>query len=156
MKKSSRLFASKVYLTTHRNPKTHMYEPDADGYLFAKGLYRTKIRPEDLPEWYVEGQLYHQDGYISAKGVKCLLYKPNYIMPHLHKDDLLFISYDKPIEPDDEGVQGIWYHGYDHIVWGGMILPFLQACKAYSGYNISAIMDEVKNKEQWYEKHYGK
>ena len=88
--------------------------------------------------------------------MKYLLYKPNYVTPHAHKDDLLFISYDKPIEPDDEGVQGIWYHGYDYTVWGGMILDFLQAAEVYSGYDISVIMDEVKRKEQWFEKHYGK
>ena len=149
-------FASNLYLTTHRNPKTRTFESDPDGYWFAKGLYRTKIRPDDLPEWYVKGQILHQTGYISARGVKYLLYKPNYSMPHLHKDDLLFISYDQPIEPDKEDVNGIWYHGYDHILWNGMIVPFLHAAKAYSNYDISAILEEVRKKERWYQKYYGK
>lgn len=156
MKRNTRHFASKLYLTTHRNPQTRQYEPDDDGYLFAKGLYRTKIKPVDLPSWYVKGQIYHQTGYISAKGVRFLLYKPNYVTPHLHKDDFLFISYDNPIEPDDEGIQDIWFHGYDYIVWDGMIHPFLQTAKTYSNYDISAILEEVRKKEQWYEKHYGK
>ena len=104
-------FASTLYLTMHRNRETREYEPDADGYLFAKGLYRTKIRPENLPEWYVQGEIYRQTGFISAKGVKYILFKPNYITLHLHKDDLLFVSYDSPIEQDAEDVHGIWYHG---------------------------------------------
>ena len=29
--------------------------PDPEGHLLAYGRYRTKIFPEDLPEWYVEG-----------------------------------------------------------------------------------------------------
>jgi len=47
---------------------------DPEGYLFSEGIYRTKILPADLPEWYVYGYLYRQHGYISAKGVKHLLY----------------------------------------------------------------------------------
>ena len=29
--------------------------PDPEGHLLAYGRYRTKILPEDLPEWFVEG-----------------------------------------------------------------------------------------------------
>ena len=156
MTRNTMRFASNLYLTTHRNPKTHQFETDPEGYLFAKGLYRTKIRAKDLPEWYVQGQIHHQTGYISAKGIRHLLYKPSYAMPHLHKDDFLFVSYDQPIEQDQEDVNGIWYHGYDQILYDGMIIPFLKAAKKYSNYDISEIMDEVRKKEDWYRKYYGK
>lgn len=148
-------FASTLYLPLRRNSRTREFAPDPDGYLYAKGVYRTKIKPDDLPEWYVFGYIHGQHGYISAKNVKHLLYKPNYTTNHVHKDDLLFISYDKPIEPDKEGTHGIWYHGYEHIVHGHMIVDFLNAAKKHSGYDIKAIMREVKKKERWYQEKYG-
>lgn len=149
-------FASTLYLSERRNPQTRNYETDPQGYLFAKGRYRTKIKSSDLPSWYVEGFLHDQFGFISAKNVKHLLYKPNYDTNHRHKDDLLFISYDKPIEPDENGTHGIWYHGYEHVVHGPLIVNFLEAAKEYSDYDIKPIMREVRKKERWYQEHYGK
>lgn len=149
-------FASTLYLPLRRNSKTRDYEPDPDGYLFAKGVYRTKIKPCDLPEWYVRGYIHRQEGFVSAKHVKHLLYKPNYATNHLHKDDLLFISYDKPIEPDAEGTHGIWYHGYAHIVHGPMIVDYLEAVAKHSDYDTKEIMREVRKKERWYNMTYGK
>lgn len=148
-------FASSLYLPLRRNSQTREYEPDPEGYLFAKGMYQTKIKPADLPEWYVFGSIHSQNGYISAKGVKHLLYKPNYSTNHLHKDDVLFISYDKPIEPDEDGTHGIWYHGYAHMVYGHMIIDFLNAAKKYSDYDTRAIMRDVRKKERWYKENYG-
>jgi len=148
-------FASTLYLPLRRNSTSHEYEPDPEGYLYAKGIYRTKLKPADLPEWYVYGFIYGQNGYVSAKGVKYLLYKPNYTTNHVHKDDLLFISYDQPIEPDENSTHGIWYNGYDHIVYGYMIVDFLNAAKKYSDYAINTIMREVRKKERWYKENYG-
>lgn len=143
--------ASTLYLPLHRNPKTKELERDKDGFLFAKGIYRTKIRPEDLPDWYVKGYIHRQEGYLCAKGVRYLLYKPNYLTGHRNKDDFLFISYNDPIEPDAEDRRGIWFHGYDHVVWGDMINDFLQAAKRHSNYDISSIMEELEKKERWYQ-----
>ena len=53
--------------------------PDPDRHLLAYGRYRTKIYPADLPEWYVGGYMYKRHGFMSAKGVKHLFYKPNYV-----------------------------------------------------------------------------
>lgn len=39
--------------------------------------------------------MYKRRGFMSAKGVKYLFHKPNYVFNHLYKDDVLFISYDK-------------------------------------------------------------
>ena len=148
-------FASTLYLTMHHNPKTRKLEADADGFLYAKGLYRTKISPEDLPDWYVCGHIYQQKGYISAKGVRYLLFKPNYITHHEHKDDYLFISYNRPIEPDEGDERGIWYHGYDHVISGVIIGAFLTAVSKYSDYDIDEIATEYRQKEQWYLENYG-
>jgi len=42
---------------------------DPDGYLYAEGKRRTKILPEDLPEWFVYGYMYKRHGYVSAKAL---------------------------------------------------------------------------------------
>lgn len=49
-------------------------EADPERYLFSKGRYKTKIRTEDLPEYFIEGTYYSTQGYMSAKGVKQLIY----------------------------------------------------------------------------------
>jgi len=73
---------------------------DPSGFLFAYGKYRTKILPEDLPEYFVYGYLYKRHGYVSAKGIKHILYIPNYTFEnHRHKYDMLYISYESKIEP---------------------------------------------------------
>lgn len=143
---------STLYMPLRRNPSTKQYEPDEHGYLFSRGIYRTKILPSDLPDWYVYGYIHRQYGYISAKGVCDLLFRPSYQSVHLFKDDLLFVSYKSPIEPDKESTQGIWFHGYDHIIFGSMIIPFLEAVKKHSAYDTSEIMLQIERKKEWYSK----
>ena len=41
------------------------YITNEDGTLFS-GHYRTKIRPEDLPEWSLYGRYYKRFGYMST------------------------------------------------------------------------------------------
>ena len=41
------------------------YVTNEDGTLFS-GHYRTKIKPEDLPEWYLYGRYYKRFGYMST------------------------------------------------------------------------------------------
>jgi len=108
--KSTLYVESKIYFD--RKEKEFKVLRDPDGCLYSKGRYLTKILPEDLPEWFIHGYMYKRHGYMSAKGVKHLLYKPNYTVEnHLHKYDSLFISYDAPIEPykDENGFE--WYEG---------------------------------------------
>ena len=99
-----------------------------DGYLFAHGRYPTKFLPYDLPEWYVYGYTYKRHGYLSAKGVKYLLYVPNYVFDnHLHKYDTLYISYNAEIEPYETEHGSIWYKGYDNAIGGSLIAEFVEA-----------------------------
>ena len=39
-----------------------------DDTLFSGGIYPTKIKIDDLPDWYVFGRVYKHWGYLSAKG----------------------------------------------------------------------------------------
>ena len=131
-------------------------EKDPDGHLFADGRYRTKIFASDLPEFFLYGYLYKRHGFISAAGVKHLLYVPNYIFNHRHKYDSLYISYDEPIRPvaDDHGVT--LYDGCKHAVGGPLILDFVNAAAKYSGYDVAGILKEIQRKSDWYDEKYGK
>jgi len=127
-------------------------ERDPQGFLFSNGIYRTKILPKDLPEWFVHGYLYKRHGYISAKDVKHLLYIPNYTHDnHLHKYDALYISYGTEIVPD-QSVMGFstWYKDYDHIVDGNLIVKFVEAAEKFSNYDVCEIRQEIARKQAWY------
>ena len=127
-------------------------EWDPNGYLYSEGIYPTKILPKDLPEWYVHGHLYKQYGYISAKGVKHLLYKPNYHFDeHLHKDDFLYISYGKEIDLSHRGGWPYWHKGYDELIYGMTILDFVDAAEKHSGYDVTEIRNEIERKTKWYQ-----
>lgn len=93
-------------------------------------------------------------GYISVLGVKDILYKPNYHINHLHRDDFLYISYDKPIvETKDKHGYDI-REGYDALLYGHMIIDFIRAVRKYQSYDIEPIAIEVKKKEAFYREKY--
>ena len=124
------------------------YTPD--GTLLAQGKYRTKIFASDLPPWFVYGDLHGGSGFISAKEVRDLLYRPNYVSCHFLKDDFLFISYSGKIENtiSSEGFQ--WYTGYDYSISGHIIQDFIQAASIYSHIDIGEIQSEIDKKKEWY------
>ncbi len=77
-----------------------------NGYLYSNGRNATKITPEELPDHYIKMMVYKVEGYLSIKGIKDVVYKPNYRINHMHKDDFLYISYTGPImsEVDEKGL----------------------------------------------------
>lgn len=120
---------------------------DPKGYLFSNMIYPTKIKAEDLPEWFVYGRYYKCWGYLSAKGVVDLKYVPNLWSNHFLKDDALLVSYHEMIEPNSDS-KVIWekYKGFNIIVFGDKMLPFLKAVKKYSNLNISEIIPQIQEK----------
>jgi len=140
-----------LYMESKLDRKTFTAVRDPDGYLFAAGSYPTKILPVDLPEWYVSGYMYKMQGHVSAKGVKHLLYVPNYVFDnHLHKYDALFISYDSPIEPieDERGFK--FYKGYDHVLGGYSLVDFVEAVGKYSDYDVHDLQAEIARKTAFF------
>lgn len=121
---------------------------DKNGYLFSQGRYRTKIKAEDLPEYYIPGTYYRTPGFLSAKGVKQMVYKPNFWINHLFKDDYLYISYDKEIKQMDTGNGIVDYVGSDILLWGWSIIDFLKGVEKYSNYDISEIKKQIEFKRQ--------
>lgn len=156
-RKTSRMrIASTLYMESRILHNPLRAETDPDGHLFSDGRYKTKIYASDLPEHYVYGYLYKRHGFICAAGVKHMLYVPNYLFNHRHKDDTLYISYDEPIRLDtgDHGLK--LYDGCKHAISGSLIIDFVDAAEKYSGYDVSGIRSEIKCKSDWYDEKYGK
>lgn len=125
-----------------------------NGYLYSKGEYKTKITAEDLPEHYIYGWIFKVQGYISVLGIKDMVYKPNYHINHLHKDDFLYVSYNEPITESKENFGYEIKEGYDALLWGHMIIDFIRAIRKYQSYDIEPIADEIKKKEAFYREKY--
>ena len=126
-----------------------------DGTLFS-GRYKTKMHPTDLPEWYLYGRYYKRWGYMSTKGIVDMVYRPNLHVNHFLKDDFLYISYKEKIEPvteedekNDRMLRFEEYKGYDEVVFGSEIIDILKGARLYSGFNITPIIEQIKEKEKW-------
>lgn len=120
------------------------------GYLYSKGRYKTKITPDDLPGSYVSLMVYKAFGYLSVDGVKDMVYKPNYHINHMHKDDFLYISFNSPITSTINQLGFEHYHGYDVLLWGWSIVTYIKAVREAKSYDIEAIAEEVRRKERFF------
>lgn len=132
------------------NGKQHRYVQDPNGYLYSNAKYNTKIKAEDLPEWYIYGRFYKRYGYVSAKGVVDLYYKPNNIFNHFLRDDYLYISYKNKIDQRATDVLKLYWRDGVLSVNGGDIITMLKAIRKYSNYDISPIIQQIKDKLQWF------
>lgn len=136
------------------NRKTGFYYETNNGYLYSGLIYKTKIKPEDLPEYFIKGYIYKRQSYISTKGVKDLAFKACYFVNHFLKDDSLYISYDKDIK-FKEGYFGYpEAYDYDYIIGGAAILDFIKSVEIYSNYDTSNIKKEIKRHALYYDSKY--
>ena len=127
------------------------YVTNEGGTLFA-GPYKTKIKPEDLPEWYLYGRYYKRFGYLSAKGITDILYFPCHFGGHFLKDDFLLVSYGGKIHEVDSPSGKLTmdrYEGWDEIIWGNEIITILKGARKYSGYDIGPFITKLKRKKDW-------
>lgn len=126
------------------------YTETDDGTLMS-GHHRTKIYAEDLPEWYVYGRYYKEWGFLSTKGITDLRYVPNNWINHFLKDDGLYIAYGGKIEDyEKDEYHPTWerFKGYDHCVCGSEILDILKGAEIYSDYDISGIVQQLRDKRE--------
>lgn len=77
-------------------------ELDKPKTLWANGIYRTKLTEADLPDSFVKWT-YWTNRYNDMAGVKDIVYKVSIIGDNTLKYDHIFISYDKPIQFDEDG-----------------------------------------------------
>ena len=92
----------------------------------------------------MEGRFCSQWAYVSAKGIKHLIYKPRYNQDHSYKDDCLLISYDKPIIPEADG-----FTGHDIAIYGIFIISFIEAVAKFSDVDVSDIQAQIAEKGKW-------
>ena len=102
-------------------------------YYYAEGSRPTKIQKADIPEYYVEGYAYHMsEVFVKAKDVKDIAYKRSKITPESFKDDVLYISYDKPIKMVKDAHGWTQFENADVTVFGVFILDFVEGMKKWS------------------------
>lgn len=114
-----------------------------DGYLLADGRYHTKITPEELPESFVfySNSLYNM-GFLDSAGVIDIKYVPNLWINHFLRDDYIVISYRGKIGEQKDYV----YENGDFKIFGNDMLDFLAAARKYSDFDISGIIEGIKEK----------
>lgn len=146
-------FCSNLYTIETIVFRDHRYQyiRNEDGTLFS-GQHKTKILPQDLPEWYVYGRFYKCFGYLSAKGITDLLYVPSRFSNHYLKDDALYIAYGGKIQqtmPTEYQTMHDCLSGFDERIWGNDMIDILKGARAYSNYDISGIIRQLKAKKEW-------
>ena len=122
--------------------------------MFAKGIYPTLIRKEDLPTYYIAGMVNHERAWIDARNIYDMVYRPNMYSNHAFKDDFLMISYTKGQKIIKEEASILEYTGYDVILWGSMIPAFVKAAKKYSSFDVSEIIEQIHDKLAWFKETY--
>lgn len=125
------------------------YIKSNDDTLFS-GWHKTKIKANDLPEWYIFGRFYNCHGYMSTKGIQDMIYVPNLYSDNFLKEDFLFISYSGQIEKVSDSTPA-WerYKGYDEYVTGSYIISILRGARAYSDYDITEIKEQMRQHRQY-------
>lgn len=148
---SSRFKNTLYTLGDYKHVGRHIrYVTNEDGTLFS-GHYRTKIKPEDLPEWYLYGRYYKRWGYMSTKGITDLVYAPSRFSNHYLKDDCLFIAYGGSITeiPGPNLSPYEQHQGWDERVWRSEIITILRGARKYSGYDIEPFIKKLKRKKEY-------
>lgn len=121
---------------------------DENNYLFAKGIYKTKISEDELPENFIKLYYGVRNHYISIINIKDMVYKANYFTNHLYKDDFLYISYETTIKKEKNSNHFI---DYDVLIYGLAIVDFIKEVKRAESYDVKNIEIELERKKKWYE-----
>lgn len=152
MKNNEKRFTNRIYsIEKFYHTKEGIRRKVIDGgYLFS-GQYPTKIKDDDLPEYYLYGRYYKRWGYMSAKGITDLMYIPNHFTNHFLKDDMLLIAYGGKISVKNPNAPFVFdkYEGMDERVYGGEIVTMLKGARKYSGYDITEFIQAIKEKNRW-------
>ena len=131
----------------NRKKGSYFYQ-DENNYLLAKGIYNTKIKEENLPDYYIKLWLYPRHIYLSLKDINDIAYKPNFIFNHWRKDDSLYISYKGKLNINEKGYCDNW----DILVYGIEIDHFVNKLEKY-GYDkvkIKEIKSLMNKKDKWF------
>lgn len=136
------------------NHTTHTYDiiHGKDETLFAKGIYPTKVKLEDLPESYIRLWDRRRDMFLDAANITDIVYKPNWFSDnHLYRDDTIYIKYNGKLEAkkDNFGFESYW-ESADQWVSGKQINAFVSAVQKYSHIDVAQIQQNLQEKKVWY------
>ncbi|MBR5825437.1 MAG: hypothetical protein IKY67_14995, partial [Paludibacteraceae bacterium] len=157
MKNLSNRYFYEVHYTVDDNGKIHRWNGDV--YADRKNrLYKTKMKPNDLPEYYCEVQRYgYRHDIINASGVVDIAYswvKEN----HFIKDSVLRISYTGELKPyykkyNFNGKEVVSflpsYTNEDELIFGNSIFKFLAYCKKYSRISLNKVRKSFIEQCEW-------
>lgn len=120
-----------------------------EGYLYSgwKTGRKTKIKPEDLPDSYVQITNYKKNGYIETKGVTDIFYHPSVFHNHTFKDDFLYLSYSKEFTKEELDDHMGLYSLCDEYVFGNDILTVICGIEKNNPDN-QAIQDKIRTIKQ--------
>lgn len=121
-------------------------------YLYSFGQYPTKITAEMLPEEYLQirsRSIWYMTGYLRTSGIVDIKYRWSK-WNHLFKDDYLYLSYDKPIEPyiDEYGFERL--RNWQARICGYDIMHIILAAEKYSGYDTTELRKQIEEKRVFY------
>ncbi len=141
-----------LYKRSYKNGK--LIWEDNEGYLFREEMWRTKIKPEDLGEEFLQVYLYGSHNYLNTKGVTHVIYHPNYIFNHVYKDDTIYISYHGQMTMAERKSSRDYYDitGCDIIMGGSDIVKVAKAIEKNSGIDMSGILKVMNEKQSWFDK----
>lgn len=132
------MFKSKTHETNFYNA---MKEVDSENFATQAVVY---LLTSETTLWG-KVKKHFKDGYIDA-----LSLHPKASSKNAYKDDLLFISYDKPIVETKDKFGYDIQEGYEAVLYGHMTFDFIRVVRKYQNYDIKPIADEVKKKEAFY------
>ena len=118
--------------------------------LFAYGIYPTKIKEEDLPNFYVYDYSSGGYRYFKTKDIVDLVYVPRYDN-HPLKYDRLYISFKKKINTNN-AEDGIWLkqEEYDYLIWNHLIVAVVVGAEKYSNLNVDDIKKAIDLKQYYF------
>ncbi len=106
-------------------------------YLYSGGTRPTKIRPCDLPDYYVETGM----GFLKAKGIVDMVHDIYPVSDKILWDDVLYVSYSKSLDRSPEGRNRILNRA-DLVVTRDDILPFLLKVMELGEYDVTGIREK--------------
>ena len=126
---------------------------DPPEFLLSDGIRPTKIRPEDMPPWFIP-VTYWNTRYVDTSRVTDIVYRPVRLphYNHLFKDDALFMWYDGGKAAFDEMYR--YPVGNYESLWGWELVTGLFSVKEYSGLDITPQLTELRAKILRYNEEY--
>lgn len=125
-------------------------------YLYSRGKYKTKIKEEELPEYFLKvfGKVFRYSyGYINVRDVVDIEYTKG-PFNHLFKDDWVYLSYKGKIDfiISNSGYESC--KNWDICVSGGDIIKIILAVEKYSKIDVTKVKEKVNKKIRWFKENY--